>query len=415
MQHDVLYVFKNNNSKNLVGQLAFTEVGCRFSYDHQYLLRGDSESLHPFLLPLTDRASIFQELNLEGALSVFKDALPGAWGRAVLNSLAKRNLSDAECLLEDQFDRIGDLVFNREKTFPVLAPNNYFDWQELMEAKDRIEQHQSLTEKQQLLLKQGSSQGGARPKISLIKDNKHYLVKLPSIKDGFMNVPQIEHGTLCLANACDINSVKSNLLRIGDRDVLMVERFDRTSECAIPYMSLASACGLRSQDTPSYLDFADEMPRFGATHDLEELFRRMLFNILVSNKDDHQFNHGLIKTGNQWRLSPAFDIVAGEGSSRVQSMVVGKDYRDSTIANALSKCDIFRLTKAKATDIAWSMVETIQNKWQTIFYESGVSAEMINQISWAMVHPDTLKDFEKPALPIDLESVMSSEQEANTS
>lgn len=387
---DVLCVFRNNESKLLVGELVFGESDCRFSYDPQYLLRGDSE---PLLL--IDHDSPIIEKSLEGSLSIFKDAMPGVWGKTALSAISGDVLFSAELLLADQFSRVGDLVFSRTKQFPQLSSPMNFQWDELLEAKDRIERHQSLSDKQKLLLKQGSCQGGARPKISLIKNNELYLVKLPSINDGFLNVPQIEHGTLSLAKMCGINAAQSELLRIGEREVLLIKRFDRDNGYGRPYMSLASACGLRNQDQPSYLEFAEQMPRLGAAQDLEELFKRMLFNVLVSNKDDHQFNHGLLKTGKEWRLAPAFDVVVGEGTSKVQSMIVGNQYRDSTVANVLSKCDKFRLTKARAKEISAQMLDTINLKWREVFRDNGVNDEMINKVAWAIIHPGVLKGYEK--------------------
>ncbi len=394
ISEDVLYVFKNNNDQKLVGKLTFNS-GIRFVYSPAFLLDAQSNAINPFQLPLIAAGSAYKEKTLEGPLMVFRDALPGKWGRCVLEGLYKRTLTDSEALLENQASRVGDLVFSKNKTFPDIAQNFdsfNFEWTELLEAKDCIENHRALTDKQKAWLKQGSGQGGARPKISLVKDGELYLVKLPSIHDYRLNVPQIEHGTLCLAKRCGIKTVDSQIYKVSDRDILLVKRFDRDKQ-SIPYLSLASVCGIRSTQEGSYNRFALEMTRMGAVNNLDELFKRMVFNVLVSNKDDHAFNHGLLFKENRWQLSPAFDVVAGEGQSKIQSLIMGDYQRESSLRNALSRCQDFRLSKIDAKNIINTMVDIVKNEWESVFLNNGVDQGMLDEITWAMLHSDIFKNY----------------------
>jgi len=395
MTSNVLTIFKNNPSKTLIGKLTFNSAGVAFEYHPTYLSDPNSVSINPFHLPLNASSSSFTETRLEGALGVFGDALPGKWGRCVLEKLHNCSLPDSEVLLISQADRIGDLIFSKTKQYPSLSNDGSainFEWEELLDAKDCIENHHALTDKQKLWLKQGSSQGGARPKISVMKDGMLFMAKLPSIHDYRLNAAQIEHGTLCLAKHCGIRAAESELIKVGDKDILLVKRFDRDEYQSIPYLSLASVCGLRSGSEGSYLQFAQEMARVGAADDLTELYKRMVFNILVSNKDDHAFNHGLLLKDNQWRLSPAFDIVAGEGQSRMQSLRVGDFNRESTLRNALSRSQDFRLTKEQARQIIDTMVGAIKD-WQQVFLDNGVSEAMVDEVGWAIAHGDVFSGY----------------------
>jgi serine/threonine-protein kinase HipA len=408
MTSDVLYVFKNNEDRTLVGKLSFSSGGVSFIYAPKFLLDAQSQPINPFQLPLITSGPAFKEKSLEGALTVFNDALPGKWGRCVLEGFYGKSLTDSEVLLEDQVDRVGDLVFSKNKSFPDIDQNSYafnFEWNEILDAKDCIENHRTLTDKQKTWLKQGSGQGGARPKISLLKGDELYLVKLPSIHDYRLNVPQIEHGTLCLAKRCGIQTVETQIFKVGDSDILLVKRFDRDEQLhSIPYLSLASVCGIRSNQQGSYLQFALEMSRMGAVNDLPELFKRMVFNILVSNKDDHAFNHGLLFKDGRWLLSPAFDVVAGEGQSKVQSINVGDYNRESSLRNALSRCQDFRLSKIEAKKIIDDMVDIVKCEWKSVFLSNGVSQAMIDEIAWSMAHKDVFHGYEVSDLPSAIEN-----------
>jgi len=378
----VLYVF--NTNKVLVGRLISFGATVSFKYARSFM--ESPLELNPFQLP--KKPTKFSENGFTGKLSVFRDSLPGFWGQEVINNIKGYKLNDFELLLEDQSSRIGNLIYNTEEVFPQLSSAvESFDWNEVLSAKKAIEQNISLTDKQKILLAKGSAQGGARPKLNIIKNGKSYLVKLSLVRD-YSDNQSIEHGSMRLAAACGINVAKTEIFSIGQNNVLLVERFDRSPIKS--YLSLAAVCGDQHSCDASYLDFAEELKRFGRKEDLLELFKRMAFNVFISNKDDHWLNHGIIYK-DSWELSPAFDIVIGEGTSKFHSLYIGEDGKERTKKNVISSADYFDLTKEQAESIIEDMLAVLKN-WKSIFKKEGISDKIIEDISWAVCRKDIFKD-----------------------
>jgi len=133
-----------------------------------------------------------------------------------------------------------------------------------------------------------------------------YLAKLPTIRD-YVNVAQIEHGTLALAREVGINTVKSDIIHLKEGvDIFLTERFDYEESQKIPYLSMMSVLGVKHSAEASYSDFSLELKRLNGGLDSEELFRRMAFNVLISNHDDHYQNHAIYFKNGVWRLTPRF-------------------------------------------------------------------------------------------------------------
>ena len=395
MNSNILYIYRANKQKAFVGRLVFAANKVTFQYAKSFIEDNHAPSINDFHLPKIKQE--FSETGLTGILNVFNDALPGIWGKHVLNTIKGRKLSDAELLLEDQKNRIGDLVFSSIAQFPDITHNflvEPFDWAELLAAKESIEHQDQLTEKQQGLLKNGSGQGGARPKLTLLKDRQLYLIKLPSERDYSDDNQETEHATMRLANACGINVAQTELLAIKQQNILLVRRFDRDElNQSLAYLSLASVCSVRNSSDASYLDFADELQRRGCQEQLTELFKRMLFNVLVSNKDDHLLNHGIIYVNHKWSLSPAFDLVAGEGQSKEHSLTIGAFGKLGTLGNVLSKASAFNLSAENALLIVKNMLNTMRG-WQPILRNAGISEHTIKSVNWAILHDDIFKDVE---------------------
>ena len=225
---NILYIYRSNPKKTFVGRLIFLENKATFQYAKSFLKNSELHAIDDFHLPKIKQD--FSEARLTGVLNVFNDALPGIWGKFVINTIKGFKLTDAELLLEDQKNRIGDLVFSRTAEFPNIS-NDFltepFNWAELLAAKESIENKTQLTEKQQGLLKNGSGQGGARPKLTLIKNNQLYLIKLPSERDYSDDNQEIEHGTMRLAKACGLKVAYTSLFTIKQQNILLVKRFDR--------------------------------------------------------------------------------------------------------------------------------------------------------------------------------------------
>ena len=157
------------------------------------------------------------------------------------------------------------------------------------------------------MLAPSGSLGGARPKASILKDNELYIVKFPSIKDEYRQISRCEKTMLDVASIAKINVCQSELFETAKGTALLVKRFDRNGDKRIPYKSAMTLLGVRDGDESndnSYCDLASVLD----SKNKKELFRRMVFNGLFGNTDDHLRNHGVLYDGKSWNLSPAFDI-----------------------------------------------------------------------------------------------------------
>lgn len=382
------YLFVFNVNQTLIGRLSKVGEMVQFNYAKSYLLSSDALAINPIFLPLLPK-TFFSNDGLSGMLTSFLDSKPGCWGECILNASYGKKLTDFELLLENQKDRVGHLVYNTEMTFPKLEASTIkepFLWEEILEAKEHFERTNQLTGKAIELFKEGASQGGARPKLSVIKNGIIYLAKLPTIRD-YVNVAQIEHGTLALARRVGIHTVKSEIIHLKEGvDIFLTERFDYVQNKKRPYLSMMSVLGVQHSAEASYPNFSLELKRLNGGLDSEELFRRMAFNVFISNHDDHYQNHAIYFKEGLWRLTPAFDVVSGEGSRRTQAIMVGKQGNESSYKNVLSRVEDFNLSYDKAVSILDEMRLVIESQWQTVFRESGVSQSVIQSINWAILH-----------------------------
>ncbi len=382
------YLFVFNVNKELLGRLSKVGEMVQFNYAKQYLLNSDALAINPIFLPLSSK-TFFSNSGFSGMLTSFLDSKPGHWGECILNASYGKKLTDFELLLENQKDRVGHLIYKTKMAFPDLETSvikEPFLWEEILEAKEHFERTNVLSDKAIELFKQGASQGGARPKLSVIKNGVMYLAKLPTIRD-YVNVAQIEHGTLALAREVGINTVKSDIIHLKEGvDIFLTERFDYEESQKLPYLSMMSVLGVKHSAEASYSDFSLELKRLNGGLDSEELFRRMAFNVLISNHDDHYQNHAIYFKNGVWRLTPAFDVVAGEGTRRSQAIVVGKEGNQSSYENVLSRAEDFNLNREKANYILEKMVQVIEQNWQTVFSQNGVSDNVIQSIDWAILH-----------------------------
>jgi len=386
-----LYVY--NAQKILIGKVERKPDGYAFRYAKSYLDRSDALSLNPIHLPLIDKVFFSKFLdrdeNFSGILSVFGDALPGGWGKAVLNAQARRKLTTLEFLLENQQDRVGYLVFSQFMKFPNIEHSKIrepFQWEEILMAKKQFERNNQMNPLFSELFKQGASQGGARPKLSVVKDDQLYLAKLPSIQD-YENKAQIEHGTLALAKSIGIHVAESLIMPVGiNQDIFLTKRFDYSGIGKLPFLSMKSILAVDHNNDASYGNFALEIKRLNGGKDSVEIYRRMVFNAMVSNHDDHYLNHGLIWKEGEWRLSPAYDVVAGEGFRRTLAINAGLKGTSPCRDNLLSEANKFSLSMSEAKDIIDEMALSIHNNWQNVFKENQVDDDVVQSIKWAILH-----------------------------
>lgn len=205
--------------------------------------------------------------------------------------------------------RIGSLGIEKECEF-VSAANDIpmlTHISELCISSQRIERGESLESDIKNLLAPSGSLGGARPKASVLKDNELYIVKFPSIKDEYRQISRSEKTMLDAANIAKISVCQSELFETAKGTALLVKRFDRNAGKRIPYKSAMTLLGVRDGEESSDMSYCDLASALDSKNK-KELFRRMVFNGLFGNTDDHLRNHGVLYDGKSWNLSPAFDI-----------------------------------------------------------------------------------------------------------
>jgi serine/threonine-protein kinase HipA len=304
-----------------------------FEYDSHWLGSRKILLLDPML-----RFSSGTQYAQGANFGVFLDSAPDRWGRFLIKRREAvkareeerpvRPLKETDYLLgvHDAY-RVGALRFQTDKSSPYLDHDNRYAapplarLRELEFASLQIEQDDSLEKRDHarwlhMLIAPGGSLGGARPKASVVDENGAlWLAKFPSRSD-FHDVGAWEMVIHELGTMCGLRLPEARLEKFASRyHTFIVRRFDRTAEGKrLFFMSAMTALGKNDGDDAtsgvSYLDIADLLMRFGShtTEDLQELWARMVFHVLVSNTDDHLRNHGFLIDSGGWRLSPAFDL-----------------------------------------------------------------------------------------------------------
>jgi serine/threonine-protein kinase HipA len=246
----------------------------------------------------------------------------------------------------------------------------------------------------QLLLAPGSSLGGARPKASVRdQDGDLLIAKFPK-KDDEISVPRWEALALTLARRVGISVEHWRLETVAGRDVLLVRRFDRAKLAGahrIPFLSAMSMIGAADGETHSYLEIADALRQHGASTraDLVQLWRRIVFNVLISNTDDHLRNHGFLYAGTDgWRLSPAYDMnpVPVDVKARVLTTAIGYDEdTQASLDIALGVAGDFGIAINDARKIAGDVGRVVRD-WREIAKELGLRSGEIERMATAFEH-----------------------------
>lgn len=361
-----------------------------FIYDEGYLALPGAYELDPALPLRTGAHHTPVDLPLFNAM---RDTSPDRWGRRLVEraerlrseeaDAAPRGLSEADFLLGVRDDlRQGALRFRRDLADPFLASVDtgvpaLIDLPELLGAAGRVESDHAGSAEIRRLVQAGSSLGGARPKAH-VRDSsgRIAIAKFPSALDTW-NVMAWEKLTLDLAADAGIIVPTSELHVIADRHVLVVGRFDRIGdERRIGYVSALTMLEARDHDVRSYLEIAEvvEERSPAATAELEQLWRRIVFSVLISNTDDHLRNHGFLHDGaRNWRLSPAFDINPNPapGEKHLRTAIDDTETMAS-IDLTLEVAEFFRLDSRRATQVL-AEVRDAAAKWRTVAAQMGLS------------------------------------------
>lgn len=363
----------------------------RFVYGKSYLARDNAVPIDTIELKLG--TSTYETNLLKGIFGSLRDASPDHWGRRVIERhFGLPGPDELDYLLHSPDDRAGALGFglNKEPPAPRRKFNRTLDLGKLQEFADAIIQDEELpkgadAEQAQELMLEGTSMGGARPKAVVEDDDALWIAKFNRPDDKW-NHAKVERAMLELAHACGIHRAESRLTTIGDRDALLVKRFDRegTDKGYRRARMLSALTLLRAEDTHqdrskwSYILLAEELRRISADPkaDAAELFRRMCFNALISNNDDHPRNHAVIALENDWRLSPAYDLVPAMPISlerRDLALECGDMGRYAHAENLLSQSARFLLKANDARDIVDSVEGVVRDRWYEISRREGVS------------------------------------------
>jgi serine/threonine-protein kinase HipA len=373
-----------------------------FSYDAEYLSSPGAYALDP-ALPLVLGA---QQTRVGQALfGALTDCAPDRWGRTLVNrretALARaerrpaRQLGETDFLLGVRDDlRQGALRFRQDgggfladdaSGVPALT-----DLPQLLDLAARAEDPESLRHSSDLpalerLVRVGSSLGGARPKAHVLDTGGRIsIAKFPSAHSDTWNVMAWEKVALDLASAAGVEVPASTLVNLAGRSVLVVDRFDRTGTGQrIGYVSAMTMLEAADGDQRSYIEIAEVIENTSgrATFELQQLWRRIVFNVLISNTDDHLRNHGFLHVrGDVWRLAPAFDLNPDPAAGR-KFLTTTIDVADDTasIEVALSVADYFRLTATDARTVLADVAGAV-SQWRRVAHRHGLTEPDLTQM-----------------------------------
>jgi serine/threonine-protein kinase HipA len=396
------------------GLLTMAETGTEvltsgFRYGTLYLDRPQAVEIDPVSLSIADRAAVRgKELRPIEGLALFggiRDAAPDAWGRRVIESRLKappNSLSESTYLLEAGSQRVGALDIRRSlDSDPVLVRNSIHRLEYLMEAADRIEQGLPIPAQLEDIFLAGSQLGGMRPKAGVEDDaGVLWLAKFRSHGER-IDVPAIESATLQLADAAGLDVPAVKVETIGGKTVMLIKRFDRSLVDGVQHrhhmVSALTMLGCHESESrnKSYAEIADVIrartDEQAIKSGCRELFGRMVFNIFVTNDDDHLRNHAFLweTETRSWRLSPLYDVMPRPmlATERHLHLSVGQKGRLATLDNALSAYARFGITRQDALEII-DRIWRVVREWKVRFESYGVAGREIEAIASAFRHLD---------------------------
>ena len=361
-----------------------------FNYGQSYLARREAIAIYTPELPL-QRGAIPPEPGLALA-SCLRDGAPDAWGRRVIvnRMLGLRGreanvevLDELTYLLESGSDRIGALDFQASPATYVQRGSRAAPLQELLHAAEKVDEGKPLTPELDQALFHGSSLGGARPK-AMIDDGKYKLIAKFSSSNDTHNVVKAEFVAMRLAVLVGLDAAPVRLEHIAGKDVLLVERFDRTRfNDTWQRKAMVSALTLFGLDEmmARYASYAEltEIIRHRFTRPretLRELFGRLVFNILCGNTDDHARNHAAFWDGEQLTLTPAYDVCPQNrsGNEASQAMLIVGEDRRSRLATCVDAAPSFQLDAKAAESLIARQIRAVRSSWEQVAVEAQLSA-----------------------------------------
>lgn len=389
MKEIIVYQYLENDFV-AAGLLVFEQQGrtgsARFQYGRHYLQNPQAIPIDPVQLPLLDK-----EFTTPTGFEIFngiRDAGPDRWGRYLLDKKYNEGLDELAYIIETGADRVGSLAFALDTKGPTNIDIKRLDLKLCVDAAEQAMSHQSASALE-TFLEYGISLGGARPKASVMWNDKPHVAKFTLSMDK-KNEALIEFSTMLLAKNAGLNVPQLDTTRASNRDIYLIERFDRVTkngkEHPIPFISGLTATGLHEQDYAdwSYLSLCEAINQLcmNPVKDKIELFKRMIFNILVFNNDDHMRNHGFIYLGDKkWALSPLYDVVPSitHSETYMLAMKIGDLGREASLDNARSAAKYFGISAPEAELYIKELCEHTK-QWEQHYRNCGVSSQDIEKL-----------------------------------
>lgn len=402
MRLDDLYLWylENPAAPRYVGALKLVSAGKGVSlhYGQDWLSSGFALSED---LPLLDNEFLPPgrlSSDVQRAVGAVDDARPDRWGEKVIRFVDKpKRVSLMEYLYYAGDDRFGALGVSTSASHyrPRAAGPlpRLEDAQQLSEVAAKIEASEPLTALEAKIIAGGGSPlGGAKPKALINMDGEQWVIKF--FNNEPVDAPLVEHAAMTLAERAGISVAKTQVIPLGGLHAVLIRRFDREQGRRIHSISAGTAIRAATvsggEPQMGYPELARILRRVGVAHanlnqqDARELFRRMVFNILIDNTDDHEKNHSLLVVNpvenGRLKLAPAYDVLPTNSGQGYQEFICGAQGRDSTLVNAMSQCDAFGLQPPEATAEVARVIDVV-NTWKAHFAQVGVTQWDIDSLA----------------------------------
>jgi serine/threonine-protein kinase HipA len=387
----------------VAGRLSLENNELLFNYGQSYLRREDAISIYEPELPLkAGRLELLPRMDMP---SCIRDGSPDAWGRRVIinhvtgetgGNINQTELGELAYLLLSGSDRIGALDFQGSSQSYQSRDPRAATLDELQSASERVDQGIPLSPELDQALNHGSSIGGARPKANITSEGRKFIAKFSGSTDTY-SVVKAEYIAMSLAREVGIDVAEVELTQALGKDVLLIERFDRhpahtgpggaSAWCRKSMVSGLTILGIQEMEAryAGYEKLAEHIRyQFTQPRDtLHELYKRMVFNVLVGNTDDHARNHAAFWDGKELTLTPAYDICpqGRTGEEASQAMNISGENKLSQLGNCLAARAAFQLSEEQAVDIIEHQVRTIAEKYPVVCAAARLS-EVDQRLFW---------------------------------
>lgn len=411
MKFDILYLWflGEPQAPRFVGTLRLVEAGKGVSlqYGSDWLQSGFALSEDLPLVDIEHRPRGRLEAGAAVAVGAVDDARPDRWGERVIQYIDRpKRRSLMEYLYFAGDDRFGALGVSTSDMEYLPRPGSPLprleQAQELSEVVAKVAASEPISDIERLVLRSGGSFGGAKPKALIDISGEQWLLKF--FNGEAVDSPLVEHATMTLAARAGIRVAETHVIPLRGHNAVAVRRFDRSGAQRIHGISAGTA--LRAAVAPGqepemgYPALALLLRRAGVAEDdanaadAADLFRRMVFNILVDNTDDHEKNHSLLVvspwSNGRFRLAPAYDVLPSNSGQGFQEFICGDRGRDSTLENAMSQCQSFGLAPPEAAGHVVQVIEVIDT-WRQHFTSCGVTDSDIARLAESLDGEELLR------------------------